>query len=230
MPDGRRLVFGSLRSGTPSIFIQPADGTGTAEPVTQSTNIQYPSGVTPDGKIIIYEVLQLGAQRDVRLVTLGATTTVTSLVATGFDERGGTVSPDGRWLAYESNSSGRSEICVKPFPAVNDGFWQVSRAGGTQAHWSHSGRELFFVAPDGAIMGVPVDMNAKVWQPETPTPLVTTRYFHSTSTNLTRQYDLSKDDRRFLVIKEQAPDPGRSVDIVLVQNWTEELKGLVPTR
>ena len=75
-----------------------------------------------------------------------------------FIERNGEISPDGRWLAYESNESGQFQIYVRPFPAVDEGRWQVSRDGGRQPVWPRNGRELVYVAPDGAIMGVSVDI------------------------------------------------------------------------
>jgi hypothetical protein len=114
---------------------------------------------------------------------------------------------------------------------VNDGVWQVSLGGGSQPHWSRSGRELFFISPDGAIMGVPVETTGKVFVKGSPVRLISKPYFHSTTTTtLSRQYDVSLDDQRFLVIKEQLPDANRTTDIVVVQNWFEELKQLVPAK
>lgn len=94
------------------------------------------------------------------LLTMGPTPGVTPLVETRFDERGGVVSPEGRWLAYESNRSGTYEIYVQPFPNVDGGLWQVSTGGGVQPLWARSGRELFYIAPDDALMAVPVETRA----------------------------------------------------------------------
>ena len=81
------------------------------------------------------------------MLTLGKDRQIEPLVQTPFFERNGEVSPDGRWLAYESNESGQFEVFVRPFPDVNKGRWQVSTGGGTQPLWARNGQELFYLAP-----------------------------------------------------------------------------------
>ena len=88
------------------------------------------------------------------LLTLDGSHHVEPLIQTASIERNGVVSPNGRWVAYESDSSGEFEIYVKPFPTVSGGQWQVSTAGGTRPLWAPNGQELFFVAPDGSLMAV----------------------------------------------------------------------------
>ena len=88
------------------------------------------------------------------MLALDGTRRVEPLIQTPSNERNGVVSPDGRWLAYESDSSGQFEIYVKPFPNVNAGQWLISTAGGTRPLWAPNGQELFYVAPDGALMAV----------------------------------------------------------------------------
>jgi len=132
-PDGRRISFSSIRGsgpGRPNLWWMAADGTGTAERLTTSTNAQFVSGITPDGTAAVYNEATPGMGRDLLQVALDGMHRVTPLVQTKFDERNGIVSPDGRWLAYESNSSGPFEIYVRPFPNVSGGQWQVSTAGG----------------------------------------------------------------------------------------------------
>ena len=89
--------------------------------------------------------------RDLLQLALDGTRRVTPLLQTKFDERNGIVSPDGRWLAYESDSSGRFEIYVRPFPNAGGGQWQVSDGGGTRPLWAPSGAKLFLYRPDGAL-------------------------------------------------------------------------------
>ena len=115
--------------------------------------------------------------RDLMQLALDGTRRVTPLLQTTFDERNGIVSPDGRWLAYESNSSGRFEIYVRPFPNVGGGQWQVSTAGGTRPLWARSGKELFYVGADGALMRVPVEASGATWNAGTPTKLLEGRYY-----------------------------------------------------
>ena len=105
------------------------------------------------------------------LLSLDGTHRVQTLLQTAFEERNGLVSPDGRWLVYESNSSGRFEVYVRPFPNASAGPMQISTAGGTRPVWARNGQELFFVAPDGALMAVRVDARGGTWSAGTPAKL-----------------------------------------------------------
>src|SRR5262249_31838575 len=137
-PDGRRMVFSSNRAGVLNLFSCAADHTGTLERLTESPNLQFPTGVTPDGTVVFTEVSSTNGE-DVMALRLDGTHQVLPLVQTPFDERNGIVSPDGRWLAYEGDDSGAFQIYVRPFPDVNSGHWQVSATGGTQPLWARSG-------------------------------------------------------------------------------------------
>jgi Tol biopolymer transport system component len=229
MPDGRRLVYSSNRSGAQNLYVQAADGTGSATRLTEGPN-QNPSGITSDGMRVVFHEVTPTRQRDLRLLTLTPKPRVETLLDTPFDERDAIVSPDSRWLAYESNSSGRFEIYVRPFPNVGAGQWQVSNAGGVQPQWAPNGRELFYVAPDRALMAVPVEADGATWNAGTPKRVIDARYFAGIGTFFTRQYDISSDGQRFVMIKDDggadqtvAPLPR----VIVVQHWTEELKRLV---
>ena len=158
--------------------MQPADGTGSATRVTEGVRRpQNATAITADGtRVVLYELTPTRG-RDLRLLTLTPTPRVEPLLETRFEERNGTVSPDGRWLTYESNSTGRFEIYVRPFPNVGGGQWQVSSTGGIQPLWARSGRELFYVAPDGALMTVPVQSHDTTWSAGTATKLFAASYF-----------------------------------------------------
>lgn len=212
-----------------NLFWQAADGTGAAERLTKSPNTQYPTGVSPDGRRLIFNDDSPATGNDVMALELDATRRVTPLVQSPFIERNGTVSPDGRWLAYEANDSGRFEIYVRPFPEVNGGLSQVSTHGGTRPIWTRRGQELVYVSPDGALMGVQMTPGPS-WAATTPTLLVKEGYL----TNLNwwgRSYDISPDGQRFLMIKEGgAAGPAAPASIIVVQQWVEELKRLVPAK
>jgi serine/threonine-protein kinase len=144
------------------------------------------------------------------------------------------LSRDGRWIAYESNESGRSEVWVRPFPGVNTDRKQVSTNGGVKPSWSKSTDELFFVEPGGerpggTLMVVSFAAGATLSDPRVPRQLM-----YAADNNLGlrrnwRNYDVSKDGKRFLTVK-QLPEPAatRTRELVVVQNWFEELKRLVP--
>jgi hypothetical protein len=152
-------------------------------------------------------------------------------------ERNGEISPDGRWLAYESNESGQFEIYVRPFPDVNDGRWQVSTGGGTTPLWGRSGRELFFMVPRGQALMVAAILDvsgSERFRSGTPVKVFSTGAYLAPTGAANgapgRTYDVSADGQRFLMIKdvsvrEDTPPPQ---SITVVQNWVEELKRRVP--
>jgi hypothetical protein len=111
---------------------------------------------------------------DVMMLTLDKERRVQPLIQALFNERNGQISPDGRWLAYESNESGQYQIYVRPFPDVNSGRWQVSTAAGTQPRWARNGQELLYVSPMGELMAVTVGRGAS-WTAGRPTKLFDAR-------------------------------------------------------
>jgi eukaryotic-like serine/threonine-protein kinase len=160
------------------------------------------------------------------LLYFEGTRRVEPLLHTPFDERNAAISPDGRWMAYESNESGQSQIYVRPFPNVADGRYQVSTGGGRTPVWSPDGRDLFFVNRS-SMMASPIQpaptFNAgnPVRLFDAPSILFDGR-FVGAGTN--RAYDIAPDGQRFLTIKLDANDGAGASAIVLVQNWLEELK------
>ena len=230
-PDGLRLIFSSERVGARNLFWQAADGTGTVERLTESPNNQNATAVSPDGHQLIFTETTPKTGDDVMRMELDGTRRVTPLVQSQFIERNGIVSPDGRWLAYEANDSGRLEIYVRPYPEVNRGHWQVSTAGGTRPLWARNGQELLYVSQTAALMRVGVGRGAS-WLATTPTPLVKEGYFTNPAVFTGRTYDISPDGKRFLMIKEGGgtDETAAPPQIIVVQHWTEELKRLVPTK
>jgi serine/threonine-protein kinase len=230
-PDGHRIIFSSNRGvGQPNLWSQAADGTGAAERLTtNNSHAQFLNGITPDGSAALYNETTETMGRDLLQVELDGSHRVTPLVQTKFDERNGTVSPDGRWLAYESNNSGSFEIYVRPFPNVGDSQRQISTAGGKQPLWARSGKELFYLGADGTLLRVPVEASGGTWHAGAPVKVLEGRYY--TGTGSGRAYDVSLDGKRFLMIKAPATDTAATPPaVILVQHWDEELKRLVPTK
>jgi hypothetical protein len=146
------------------------------------------------------------------------------------------LSPDGRWLAYTSEESGQRQVYVRPFPDVDNGKWQVSAQGGENARWATDGRTLYFVAPM-TLMAVPVE-DGPSFRFGTPAPVLDIEDY-LVAGRRTLAYDVEPGGQRFLIGKPVAA--GNSVDrgdgaaeggphIVLVQNWQQELKRLVPSK
>jgi hypothetical protein len=147
---------------------------------------------------------------------------VKALVQTAFNEGNAEVSDDGRWLVYESERSGQQEIYVSPYPNVKAGLWNVSNAGGSaNPLWAPGSRELFFMAPDGALMGVQVRATGKEWAATSPVKVLDPGW--SREALIGRPYDISRDGKRFLVMtppREVADPP----ELVVIQHWDQELE------
>lgn len=225
LPDSRRLIFASARTGATNLFWQAADGTGAVERLTEGTSTQYANAVTPDGSRIVFR--EDGQGHDLVLLPLPSPRRPQPLIQTMFGERNAEIAPNGRWLAYESNESGREEIYVRPFPDVSGGRWQVSTGGGRIPLWSRKGQELFYVSPDGILMGMRVE-EAPSWRSSTPARVLQGQYYYALPGN-GRTFDIAPDGRRFLMIKQGGSNEAAPQNLVVVQNWFEELKRLVPT-
>jgi serine/threonine-protein kinase len=225
MPDGKQFVFVSNRDqGMSVIYRQHADGTGDAERLSDdSTEQQTPNSVSADGKQLVID-----RNRDLMLLSLDGGRRITPLVQTMFSEIRASLSPDGRWLAYHADESGQFEIYVKPFPSVNEGRAQITTEGGVQAWWSPRGDQLLYVAQTGALMSVQVPGD-KSWSASAPTSLPASVVTTNPSPTAAATFDVSVEGR-FLIARPLAkPDETSSPrGIVVVQNWFEELKRLVP--
>ena len=231
-PDGREIIFEKGRDNAPlltNLYRRPTDGTGIDERLTTSANPQRPSAISPDGTRVVLEEQTPSAGYDFMLLSLTGTPRVEPLLQTPFDERNAAISPDGHWMAYESNESGQSQIYVRPFPNVADARYQISIGGGRTPAWAPDGRDLFFVNRT-SIMAVAVQSTptfsvgnpAKLF--DAPSILLDGRFI-GTATN--RTYDVSRDEQRFLMIKDNAVgndgNPLQS-SVIVVQNWFEDLK------
>jgi serine/threonine-protein kinase len=230
-PDGRRLAFSSERNGAEGLFWQAADGSGAPEMLTktQSPRQQLPLSFSPDGKSLLYG--EPGSPPfDLFLLDLDQERKTTPLLPGPRNEHNGEISPDGRWLAYQSDESGVSEVYVRPFPNVADGRWQVSTEGGTRPVWARNGTELFYLKIDGSMIAVPIESGTgrTGFAPGSPRALFKGQYV---MVNAGRTYDVSADGQRFLMIKSAAPSsPSSTPQLVVVLNWQNELERVVPTR
>jgi len=218
-PDGTRVTFWSDRDGIQDLYLKPADGSGQAELLLNmnSGNILIPTSWSPDGEsLAFYDVT---SSRDIWVLPRGGDGA--PFVVTAFNEGSPLFSPDGRWLAYGSNESGRDEIYVQPYPGPGV-KWPISTEGGTEPRWSADGRELFYRLGD-KMMVVEVQ-SEPAFTSGRPQLVFEVPYLRDQFA--TSNYDISPDGQRFLMIKaDQAEVP--QINVVL--NWFEELKRLVPT-
>jgi serine/threonine-protein kinase len=223
-PDGRRIVFdsGHIEETAHNLFWKAADGTGQVERLTTSPNNQTAHSFSPDGKSLVFGETVPG--RDLQVVSMEGERTWQPLFQSQFDERLGMISPDGHWIAYQSNESGRGEVYVRPFPNVEEGKWQISGDGGTEPVWAPRGQELFY--RNGEAMMVVGIKTEPTFTAGSPVVLFTGRY---TMGGTVVDYDISPDGQRFLMMKAADEEEGQPGQINVVQNWFEELKRLVPT-
>jgi serine/threonine-protein kinase len=138
--DGQRIINTSNRGGADNLWWQFADGSGSPERLAASPNVQMASGSTPDGAAMIFFERMPATQADLMQLALDSSLRITTLLQTPANERNGIVSPDGQWIAYQSDQSGHDEIYVRPFPNMSGGEWKVSTNGGTRPMWPLMGR------------------------------------------------------------------------------------------
>ena len=225
-PDGSRIVFSTDSDGTESVYWQGADGSGKPERLTSAKpgRPQVPYSVTRDGTVIFGEPGQ--PPFDLFTLRLEGDRTPKVLMDAPNSEHNGEVSPDGRWIAYQSDESGSPEIYVRLYPSL-DSRAQVSSGGGTRPVWSRNGRELFYMRPNGAMMAVSVQSSDGSSFVTGPAETLFTGQYYAVLSG--RSYDVSPDSKRFLMIKD-AVSPSAALQLTVVQNWMEELKRLVPSR
>jgi serine/threonine-protein kinase len=233
-PDGRRLAFASSRSGgSTNLYWQRADGSGDATRLTTSPNVQVPGSWHPGGRVLAFQENRAQTGSDLLLLPVEGDEasgwkpgTPTVFLSGPFTEQQPRFSPDGRWLAYESNESGTVEIYVRPFPGPG-GKWPISTGGGTNAVWSRARRELLYVAPDGRIMVVLFAAAGDALQAAKPrvwseTPIQIRPLLGASS------FDLHPDGERVVMAPATAATAGPT-HVTLLFNFFDELRHLAPT-
>jgi serine/threonine protein kinase len=224
-PDGQRLIFASQRAGGIwNLWWQTADGADSAERLTTSANSQGPTSLSANGPEVVFFQNTPTRQFDIsRLVLPGMQES--PLLETSFSELNGNISLDGRWLAYQSNRSGSSEIYVRPFPNTSAGQWAVSTTGGRMPAWSRN--QLYFFQADGALMEVQFDGQSSRWSAGPPKKLLDALYFSGGNTQVARTYDVVPDGQRLVMIKPSRIDASATASgLIVVEHWDEELKML----
>ena len=214
-PDGKRLFFASSRDGVQNLYQAASDRPGSEELLLRSDAWKVADDVSPDGRFLIYETSTPKTRIDLWILPLSGDRTPKPYVATPFGEFSAQFSPDGRWVAYMSNESGRDEVYVQPFPGPG-GKWQVSTAGGSMPRWRRDGKELFYFGADGRLMATEVALGPS-FESRTPTAL-----FKVSLPSPDRQYDVTSDGSRILVNRISGEVEGAPITVVL--DWAAGLE------
>jgi Tol biopolymer transport system component len=225
-PDGHQITFRAQRRGKWGVYRLPFPQSGEeAMVVTDQPSTLSPLGWSPDSQFLLFSAgaqFNPSSQKRLWLVPRSGDRQPFAYSQSTFNEVQGQISPDGRWAAYVSDASGRTEVYVRPFPR-GDGQWQISVDGGIEPVWRGDGRELFFIAANQTLMAVTVDGGP---MPEFAAP---TRLFDTSmasgfvNTSYTRnQYAVTTDGQRFLV--NEHPEGGATPPVTIVLNWPAILK------
>ena len=213
-PDGRHIVYERHGDGSDDLAEIPADGSSQAEPLVVGPGDQVPGGFTPDGRILVIREQGFGGKRHLSWVAMDSTQTTHPLFESGFESYAPTLSPDGKWIAYVSDESGRPEIYVRPFPGPG-GKWQVSKDGGNEPQWSHTGREIFFRS--GQMMMAAEVRTAPTFAPGAIRSLFQTKSFAGINY---ATYDVTRDGNNFIMTQPLAQN---DQTVVVLLNWFENL-------
>ena len=223
-PDGARIAFASNRGGVLDLYQKSSSGAGQEELLLQSRSVKLPAHWSRDGRFLVYSELAPKTRWDLWVLPLEGDRKPVPYLQTEFAETQGQISPDGKWMAYTSDESGRSEIYVQPFPRGSgpEGKWKVSTAGGTTPRWRPDGKELYYLDADDRLTAVAVK-GGTAFAVGAPEPLFTARTPEEARSPQTFDYDLAADGKRFLVrtTREQAGEQA----LVVVVNWQKAIGG-----
>jgi Tol biopolymer transport system component len=208
----------SIRQGHADVYAKSSRGGGVEEIVIQSIRTKYPSDWSPDGRSILFRASDAKSNLELWTVPVAGEHSPVPFIQTGFGVSNGQFSPDGRFVAYASNESGRREIYVAPYPGPG-GNWKVSSEGGTEPRWRRDGRELFYVAPDGYLMAVAVRAGPG-FDAEVARRLFPIRRREGVSSVDLFSYDVAPDGQRFLVNTDVGETATPPLNVVL--DWAAD--------
>ncbi|HTS89873.1 MAG TPA: protein kinase [Gemmatimonadales bacterium] len=228
MPDGRYLLFGSNRAGAGAggLYMRRADGTGSDSLIWRAPRGVFEGQFSPDRRWLVFRTggtMGQSGGRDIVGIRPGVDTTPVPLVATPYDEEAIAISPDGHWLAYESNETGQTEVYLRPFPNTSAGKWQVSNGGGVAPLWARNGHELFYMDANREMTVTTVGSGA---EPALGPRRALFRLPDDVYMSLTEFYtpfDVAPDGR--FIMARSVSQPGTAqAPLIVVDNWFTELR------
>jgi len=214
--DAKSIIFSSWKTGVTNIYRKDANGAGTEEPLVKSESDLFASSVSHDDQYLLYGTEAASGGSDIFVRPMSGDHPPTPVAQSRFVENNGVFAPNGRWIAFDSDESGRTEVYVVPFPDLK-GRWQVSASGGREARWRGDGKELFFIGPDSEIMAAEIEEDGATIK----IGAVKTLFKPVLAQIQGGQYAISKDGERFLV--NVAVEEEGAVPMTLVINWPAEL-------
>jgi Tol biopolymer transport system component len=216
-PDGLRVLFASRRSGAFNLYVKPSTGAGQEQLLIRMDTFNgWATDWSRDGRFILYRRPGIQTRQDLWIAPQSAGQEPFPYLQSPFDEGEGRFSPDGHWIAYVSNESGREEVYVQAFPLSSE-KWQISTSGGSDPNWRKDGTALFYLAADRTLMAVAVNQSGTTFEPGVPKPL-----FVVPGNLRSRSYAVAGDGRRFLV--RSPVDAAAAIPITVVLNWQASLE------
>ena len=203
------------------LYQKASSGAGMDKLLLESSLVKAPRDVSPDGRFLLYLQVDPKTSFDLWVLPLFGEHKPFPFVNTSFSEINGQFSPDGRWVAYQSDESGRDEVYAQPFPGPG-GKELVSTGGGIQPRWRRDGKELFYIAPDGKLMAAPIQSDGQLLEAGAPVALFQTRIVGGGQSLQQPQYAVAPDGRRFLI--NVTADESTASSITIVTNWARALK------
>jgi Tol biopolymer transport system component len=220
-PDGSRIAFATSRGwGSTDLFQTLSSGAGRSEALLKSEHRELPTDWSQDGQFLLYEMIGKNSKSEIWVLPLVGERQPAPVLQAPFNESQGVFSPDGRWIAYVSDESGRQEVYVQTFPA-SAAKWRISPDGGAQPRWRRDGREIFYLTADGRLMAVGL-ASGTGFEAASPTPLFRTEAMNLDVAGTAIQYAVASDGQRFLVSSPVEGQKGEPITVVL--NWTADLK------
>ncbi len=218
-PAGDRIVFSSNRTGVHNLFQKAVAAGGTEQLLLSTPHAKFATDWSSDGRFVLFNTQNPKTGTDVSAFELNGNGTPSVVVQSSAEEQSGQFSPDGRWVAYQSDESGRVEVYAQPFPGPGS-KWTVSTNGGSQVRWRRDGKEMFYVAPDGRLMAVAIETGSIDRAPDIGTPVALFAPPLGGAVQqgeFRQQYMVSPDGQRFLVaaVTEVAQSP-----ISVILNWS----------
>jgi serine/threonine-protein kinase len=224
---GRAVSFVTFHGSAGELHQVNADGTGGLQVLARHPDVVFEGQVSPDGQWIVARVRGGSGRvgRDIVGFHRGDSAAVPLIASEAFDENALALSPDGRWIAYESDETGRREVYVRPFPNTNDGKWQASTNGGFAPLWARSGRELFFVDAARQMTVMPFTPGPVPRLGERRVLFRMPDEMYLWENDYYTPWDISPDGRRFVMARRiQSQSSTAAAPLIVTENWFEELR------